>query len=414
MARPGPRGRPRVGWLPLLAALLGILMLAITPSAALTTDPVQPPSPDQANRLRQLWSDPDWVRQVQPRIGVQAFLSNGGGVKGRSAETAHHVVVSVNGVDPDTKAPVQWPCGQVTMHAQAPGISLELEDGDVEREGFRTVELGSDPQSFMLNGLGHVSFTLPAKYQSMTEESMLPLLYVRMQFMPAGQWVVAHIDLHAQALLKNVEPQHFIAANPQLSEAIAFMASQATKHYMTELQHASVAESRKVRRYRRDNNLHRGEAVPDVKVPAHRLTVDLERHWISTYTVHEAEAPRVRLVRRDALAQAHSGTPVEEQAKDLLLQFEGSPDDAVARETGLASYKMYRTQISNHLVTADDEHHGLLGTVLTGVAHIWQARWAVPSAGARQNGVQLDQHPARVRVFVAVLPPDVNPRIQRH
>lgn len=160
---------------------------------------------------------------LQPRIDVQSVLAEGIGWKASMGhETAHHVVITITGVDPDTKSQIAFKNAPIAVkvdwsaaekRASKP-LKCVIETGDGSGK-FSRCDLSARPRTLYTNDLGRVSFSLPIPGAFPLKESShtigIPALLIQTSFMEDGSWYdfacsLKHCDTHLTHMQKDCCP----------------------------------------------------------------------------------------------------------------------------------------------------------------------------------------------------------------
>jgi hypothetical protein len=137
---------------------------------------------------------------LQPRIDVQSVLAEGIGWKASLGfETAHHVVITVTGVDPETKSQIAFKNAPISVKVDwsaaekkaSKPLKCVIETGDGSGK-FSRCDLSARPRTLYTNDLGRVSFSLPIPGAFPLKESDhtvgIPALLIQTSFMDDGSW----------------------------------------------------------------------------------------------------------------------------------------------------------------------------------------------------------------------------------
>jgi len=127
------------------------------------------------------------VSDLFPKIHVQSVLHEGLKINdslGLSSSNAFHVIVSIMGTDPSSKAEIPLKGMELQMTSQEP-VPCIIEQGN---DDFNDCSM--DPyqvQTFYSNAMGRVSFSIPLNEQEeMT--GMMPPLLLHTSFMKENEW----------------------------------------------------------------------------------------------------------------------------------------------------------------------------------------------------------------------------------
>ena len=124
---------------------------------------------------------------LSPKVHIQSVLAEGIGWNSshlQSTQNAFHVIVSIMGTDPSSKAEIPLKGMELQMTSQEP-VPCIIEQGN---DDFNDCSM--DPyqvQTFYSNAMGRVSFSIPLNEQEeMT--GMMPPLLLHTSFMKENEW----------------------------------------------------------------------------------------------------------------------------------------------------------------------------------------------------------------------------------
>ncbi|RKO97224.1 hypothetical protein CXG81DRAFT_21407 [Caulochytrium protostelioides] len=188
--------------------------------------------------------------RIQDRIMVQAVMAQGAGWQKLSADTSHHVVITVIGEYDDISVPAVHQ--NITVCSEDPGIHIEIERGNGR---FEQLLLSKTPTTLTTNGMGRVSFSIPftQPHWDIDEENsrgLLPDIFVQTQNM-GSQWVLFHADQAAIHKLSTVSAKDIHVIAPSLSddECERFVEK---IQYLTSAMIMNYVQPKSQRRIRRD------------------------------------------------------------------------------------------------------------------------------------------------------------------